>query len=136
MDLGHGATSDQPASLNNADAMTNLLGNTDAMGGEKNSNPVGRQRAKEIFQRTCAARIHADDGLIDDQNARLMNQRRADDQALLHAMGIAFHQFVSPGGQLQEVQHLGDPTIEPPRLQTMKLADESQKFLAAELFID
>ena len=51
-------------------------------------------------------RVHAHHRLVDDQDARFMDQRGADDQALFHAVRIAFHELVLPSAQLQMVEQL------------------------------
>ena len=104
--LGHGAAGDQLAFLDDADAVADLLGDADAVRREKNRRAVFCQRTKEIFERARAARVHADHRLVDDQDARFMNQRGADDQPLFHAMRVAFHELILPGAQLQMLEQL------------------------------
>src|SRR5258706_5324110 len=136
LDFRHGAAGDQAALLNDADTMANFLGDTDAVGREEHRRAAGGEGTKEIFERARALRVHADHRFVDDQDARLVNQRGANHQALLHAVRIAFDQFVAPRGQLQPFQKYRDPPFEPFGIETVQLADESQEFITAELLVD
>src|SRR5581483_8997534 len=134
--LVHGAAGDELAFLDDADAVADFFGDADAVGGKKNRRAAARQSAEKILERARAARIHAHHRLVHYQDARFMEQRGADHEPLLHAVGIAFHQLVPPGAQLELFEQFGDARRQPRGFDAVELADELEKFAAAELFIN
>ena len=101
------------------------------MGREKNRRAVVSEKTKKIFESSCSLRIHSNHWFVDDEDARLVNQSSADDQTLLHAVRITFHQLVFPLSQFEAIQEFGNPALQPRCLDMVKLADKVQKFAAA-----
>ena len=96
--LVDGAEGDQPAALDDADPVAQLLGDLQAVRRHEHRGAVGGEVAEDALQQPRAARVHAHRRLVDDQDARRVHQRRGHDQALLHAVRVALRQLVAPLG--------------------------------------
>jgi hypothetical protein len=92
--------------LDDADAIAERLGDFEAVRGEKERRAAESQRAQQRSQHAGAARIHADHRLVDDEELRLVQQRRGECQPLLHAVRIAFDELAAPFGQIEEAEQL------------------------------
>ena len=88
------AATDQPAVLDDADPARQLLGNVEGMRGQKHGHALVGLAAQEVLEQADAARVQSDGWLIDDEHARLVDERGGKDGSLAHAVGIAFRQIV------------------------------------------
>ena len=64
----HGAAGNEPASLDDADSIANLLGDADAMGREKYRRALLGERPKQILELACALGIHPHHAPVDPGN--------------------------------------------------------------------
>ena len=121
--------------MDDADAVAQLLGYLQAMGGHEDSLALQRQRAQQRLEQARADRIHADHWLIDDQDLGIVQQRSGHDQALFHTVGVGLDQFVTPVGQAEEVERLVCTSLARFRGYLVEPTDKTEKLAASKLLV-
>ena len=75
---------------------------------DEDGAPLGRHAAQEVAQPADALRVEAVGGLVEDQHARVAEQRRGEPEALAHAERVLARPAVGGVVELDEPQHLVD----------------------------
>ena len=61
---------------------------------------------EDVFYQPGAPGIESDHGFVNNQDIGAVEKGGRHDKTLFHAVGIAFHQFILPGGQLEQLKKL------------------------------
>ncbi len=104
--LVHGALRDDVALLNDADAVTHLLRDFERVRAHENRHAALAHAPKDVLDQPCAARIEPHHRFVHTHRLRSMEERRAHDEPLLHAVREALDQLVLPLRQLEQLEHL------------------------------
>src|SRR5207249_2171942 len=76
--------------------------------------------------------VEAVGGLVEDEEIRVLEQRRGDAQALLHAGRVGAELAAGPGAELDDVQHLVDALL----LHARHVGDHPQVLAAGEVGVE
>src|SRR5579859_939158 len=94
------------ASVDEADAVTQLLHLVHAMGGKQNGLALLLQIEQDVFQQRGIDRIETEERLVHDDEVGIVQQRGDKLDLLLHALGKLFHFLLHPGVDLQPLAPL------------------------------
>src|SRR5690606_40415895 len=99
------AVLDDGALVDDRDVAAQLLGLFQVMGGEDDGHPLAVELGDEVPHRAAQLDVDAGGGLVEDQQARLVDQRAGDHQAALHAAGehARGHVALVPQAELVQV---------------------------------
>ena len=92
-ELGERALRDQLPVVEDADAVAELLGDREAVGREEDRDAARGEPAEELAERERALRVHADHRLVEDEDARPVDERGGERQALLHPVRVGLDQL-------------------------------------------
>ena len=117
--LAHAGVLDNGAVVDDADVTAQLFRLFQVVGGENDGDALLIELGEEAPHRTAQFNVHASSGLVEDQQARLVNQRAGNHQTALHATGQRTRRHVAlvPQAQLGQVLlgallgHLGRNTV-------------------------
>src|SRR5580765_6636469 len=95
-----------------ADAIAHLLRHFERVRAHQDADAAAAHLPEDVLDQARAARIEPDHRLVDDDRARAMEERRAHDEALLHAVREALDELVLPSIDLEQFEHLLHPIVD------------------------
>ena len=113
------ALGDDAAAVDDPDAVGEHVGLLEVLGGEEDGHAaVGREPLHLLPQRAAALHVEAGGGLVEEQDARPVDEREREVEPALHAAGVAAHAAV---GGLHEPDALEQlrPSARAPRRPVM-----------------
>jgi len=84
------------------DAMAYLLYDFEDMGDVEHGFALGGELQKKVLEEPRGDDIEAGERLVEDEQARVMEQRGGDENALLHALGVSRDGGVAPGTKREQ----------------------------------
>src|SRR5688572_21719887 len=102
----HGALRDDVSLLNDADPVTHLLRDFECVRAHENRDAALAHAAEHVLDQPRAARVESDHRFVHAHRLRPVEERRAHDQPLLHAVREALDQLVLPLRELEQLEHL------------------------------
>src|SRR6266511_490689 len=123
---------DEPTVGDDADAVGELLRLLEVMGGEHDGRPAIAQRPDVAPERAAQLHVDAGGGLVEEQDARLVHERLADEEPPLHAarqgaaVRRALREEVERGEELDEPL-LREADAEIARLDAERLLDREER---------
>ena len=106
------AHGDHLALVHDADAVGELLGLFHVVRGVEDGHAAGVQVFDAVEDGAAALRVDAHRGLVEVEEARLVQQRRADVHPALHAARVLVHPVLLPVDQADQLKHLVHPLVE------------------------
>ena len=104
------ALGDDPAAVDDADVVGELVGLLQVLGGEEDRGAVVVQRPHLLPDRLAADRVEAGGRLVEEEHARFVDERGGEVEAALHAAGVGADAAVGGGGQVDPFeQGVGAP---------------------------
>src|ERR687892_53989 len=139
-DLGHQlaacALGDQPALVDDADAVAEALGLLHVVGGVEHGQAFGAKRLHALEDGVAALGVDANSRLVEHQQLGPMQQPGGDVGPPLHAPGVGVDAVVAPVGEPHDVEHLGDSLVEQAALQPLQPAEEAQVLVCRQVVVE
>ena len=107
--LGDRAGPDEPAAVEDDDPVGDLLHLVELVAGDQHGAALVGEVAQQPAQPADAVRVEAVGRLVEDEDARVAEQRGGQAEALPHAEGVAAHLAPAGVAQPDEVEHLVGP---------------------------
>ena len=102
------ALGDDPALVDDADAVGEDVGLLEVLRGQHHGDAVLARQARDLFPEVGAALgIEAGRGLVEEEDAGRVHERKREVEAALHAAGVAAHLAVRGVGQADALEQLG-----------------------------
>ena len=134
--LVDGAAGDDLSLQNDADAIAHLLRHFERVRAHENRDAVLAHPPEHALDELRAARIESDHRLVHEHGLRPMQERRAHDEPLLHAVREALDQLVLPAAELEQVEHLAHALVQAVAVHAVEAGVKAQKFSRGQLFVD
>ena len=109
--LGDRAGGHPAAGRDDRDRVADQLDLAEDVAGQHHGHPGLGEVAHQRAHLPDAARVEAVGRLVQDQQLRLLEQRRGDREPLLHAQRVRLHPVLRPVPQADQFQHLGHPAL-------------------------
>ena len=114
-ELGQGPVGQHPAPVDDPDRVGQLLGDREQVGRHQDRHARPGLRHEQVLDDPRAPRVEADQGLVDDQDLGVVDQRGGEDHPLLHPVRVVLGQLVDVVAHLEGLDQLGDPPGRGPR---------------------
>ena len=136
LELLHRAAGDQPALVDDADPVAQLLGHLHDVGREEERLALVAVLAEQLLELMGRARVEPDERLVEDHDPGRREERRRQHDLLLHAVRVALDGVRDRRGQLEGLEPLAD-ALEPLRLgHAVDVADEVEVLEAGQPLVD
>jgi len=109
LQLVGGAAGDHAAVVDHGDAVGELVGLIQVLGGEQHCGAAGEQLADHHPDLDAASRVQAGGGLVQEQHARLADQAGGQVEAAAHPARVALDQLAGGLRQVEALQQLVGP---------------------------
>ena len=119
-----------------ADAIAHLLRHFEGVRAHQNRDAVLAHAPEDALDELRAARIESDHRLVDEHRLRAMQERRAHDEPLLHAVRKALDQLVLPAAELEQIEHLPHALVQAVAVHAVQPGVKAQKFSGGQLLVD
>ena len=103
LELLRRAGGDDRAVVEDRDPVRELVRLVEVLGGQEDRHAAGRQRADDLPHRAPAARVQARRRLVEEDHARVADERHGQVEPALHAAGVGHGRLV---GRVDEVELL------------------------------
>ncbi len=132
LELGGGALGDDPAAVQDADPVGQLVGLFEVLRGQEDRDAAGRELADDPPHHPAASRIQARRRLVEEDDPRVPDQGHRQVQAPLHPARIGRDQLSGRVREVELLEQLGDPLPTVGARQVAKVGHEPQVLLARE----
>src|SRR2546421_8425099 len=126
----------QPAVVDDGQPGAHPLGNFQDVSGKEDGLPLTAEVLQDVFHLSGALRIEADGRLIEEEDLRVVQQRRRQRDLLPHAARIAREEVVAALLEIEQLQQRRDPAIAKPPLDVVEIAGEFEELPGAELVVE
>ncbi len=111
LELVAGALGDDLAVVDNRDAVGELVGLVQVLGGQQHGGARGHQRAHDLPNLVAAARVQTGGGFVEEDQLGGDHDAGRDVDPPPHATGIGLHLPSASFGQTERVEQLGRPRL-------------------------
>ncbi len=98
--------------VDDGDPITKRFGDLQRVRRQEHRTTVPCEGAEQVFEQPSRPRVEAHHRLIDDNQLRLVNQSRADQDLLTHTVRVALDQFVLPRCELKKLEKAVRPRFD------------------------
>ena len=130
------ALGDDPALVDDPDAVAEALRLLHVMGRVEDGHALVAERLDAGEDGVAALRVDTDRRLVEDQQARPVEQPDGDIQAALHPAGVVLGPLPCPVGQVDDRQNVVDAGRQLPAAQPVQPAKEDEVLARAEVRVD
>ena len=135
-ELREGPVGQHPAPVDDPDRVGQLLGDREQVGRHQDGDAGPGLGEEEVLDDPGAPGVEADQGLVDDQDLRVVDQGRGEDDALLHPVGVVLGELVDVVAHLEGLDQLGDPPGRDLGVEAVHLDDEAEELAAGQLLVE
>ena len=118
------------------DAVGELVGLVQVLGGEEDGDAVGDQLADGLPRVVAAARVEAGGRLVEEDDPRVADQRHGDVEAALHAAGVGGGGLLGGLDQVEALQQLGGDAAALAAGEVVQVRHEEHVLLAGDQTVD
>src|SRR5256712_6756264 len=126
----------QTAAVDDGKAGAHPLGDLQDMGREEHHLSLLAEVLAAVFHLAGALRIQAYGGLVEEENLRIVEQRRGQGDLLPHAPGVAGKEVIAPLPEVEELEQRVDAAIAKAALDVVEVAGELEELACAQLVIE
>jgi hypothetical protein len=136
LQLQRGALGDDPAVVDDDDAVGQLVGLVEVLGGEEQGRPVAHEVAQHTPELDPAARVEAGRRLVEEEHRRGGDEAGGEVEPAPHAARVVLDDLVAGLGQREPLEQLFGRALHERALQPVQVADEAQVLAPGEQFVD
>jgi hypothetical protein len=126
---------DQASSVDDADVVTNFLHLFEEVGAEKDGDAAFLESENKVANLAWAKGIDTGRGLVEDDEAGILNECLGESNALEHAFGVASQPSVASVLETHEIEKFFGAILECVFGHAAELAVEAKGFLSGEVFV-
>jgi len=123
---------DQLAAVNDADVRTQALDDFEHVRGEEDGDAARDHALQHRFQSAGGDGVDAFEGLVEEEDARPVDDGGGERELLLHAVGEVGDQLLVLAGEVHEVEQLGCSLVCGHAIQAVHAADEAEVLAGGE----
>jgi hypothetical protein len=127
-----GAIGDQRAFVDDEDAVADALDDIEHVGAVEDGFAVGGQGGEQVFDEDGGIDIEAGEGLIEEDDVRVVEQGGGDQDFLPHAFGIGIEAGHAVAGEAEGFQDVADAGLQGIFGDVVEAAAEFEEFLPGE----
>src|SRR6185437_8310924 len=136
LELVGGALGDDAAVVEHRDAVGEIIGLIQVLGGEEDGDAVGDQPADRLPHVAAAARVQAGGRLVEEQHLRLGDQAHGQVEAPPHTAGVGGHGLAGRVDQVELLEQGGRPAPAFAPVEVVQVGHQAQVLLAGEQQVD
>src|ERR1700722_1887763 len=103
LQIFHGAAAQEPAAIDDADAVSQFLSNIERVGAQKDRHALMGQLSQESLELADALGIQSHGRFIGNQQFWFVNQSRGEDGPLTHAVRVPFREVIHEFFQVEQI---------------------------------
>src|SRR5947208_8178435 len=126
----------QPAAVDDGEAGAHPFRDLQDVGREEDRLSLLAEVLEDVFHLAGALRIQAHGGLVEEENLRIVQQRRGQRDLLPHASGVAGKEIVGPLPEVEELEQSVDAAIAKAGLDVVEVARELEELAGAQLVVE
>ena len=136
LELGCRALGDHRAVVDHHDAIGEVVGLFEVLGGEQHGRAALDQALDHPPQLVATLRVETGGRFVEEQDRRLVDQRRGEVEPTPHAAGVGARHPVGRVRERETSEEIVSPSFDLGPRQVRELADQAQVLAAGEVLVD